>query len=233
MSIALIFDCGATNLRTIAMNNRGQILASFHLPNNTQPDLINPDYHIWDIDEIWQKLLTCAELTLSQLKAKNLLSEVKGIGVTTFGVDGALFDREGKQLYPIISWKCPRTVPIMQGLSQLTDIKALYQRNGIWQYSFNTLFKLLWLKQNEPDVYRKMDQWVFISSMISQRLTGEWSTDRTMAGTSMMTNLADNDWDTDVLAMLGLNKSHFPPMKSAGEQIGMLKADLADQFGLE
>ena len=36
MSIGLIFDCGATNLRTIAMNDKGKIMASHHLANNTQ-----------------------------------------------------------------------------------------------------------------------------------------------------------------------------------------------------
>ena len=52
MAIALIFDCGATNLRTIAMNEEGKIVASHHIPNNTQADPENTDYHIWDIEEI-------------------------------------------------------------------------------------------------------------------------------------------------------------------------------------
>lgn len=61
-----------------------------------------------------------------------------------------------------------------------------------------------------------MHKWVFISSILSQRLTGEFTTDRTMAGTSMMTNLADNDWNDEVLTVLGLTKAYFK-MVSAGE----------------
>lgn len=52
MSIVLIFDCGATNLRTIAMNDKGKIMASHHLANNTQQGSESPDYHIWDFEEI-------------------------------------------------------------------------------------------------------------------------------------------------------------------------------------
>ena len=59
MSIVLIFDCGATNLRTIAMNDKGKIIASHHLANNTQQGSESPDYHIWDFEEIWQKLTVC------------------------------------------------------------------------------------------------------------------------------------------------------------------------------
>ncbi len=234
MSIVFIFDCGATNLRTIAMNEQGKIIASHHIANNTQPDPENPDFHIWDIEEIWQKLTHCATQTLTQLKAQqSSLKDVVGIAVTTFGVDGAPFDKSGKQLYPIISWKCPRTLPVMANLAKYLDVEALYQRNGIGQYSFNTLFKLLWLKENKPEIFAQMDKWVFISSMLSQRLTGEFTTDRTMAGTSMMTNLATNDWDQEVLALLDLTPAHFPPMKSAGEKIGHLSTALAQQFGLD
>ena len=233
MSIVLIFDCGATNLRTIAMNDKGKIMASHHLANNTQQGSESPDYHIWDFEEIWQKLTMCADNTITQLKQQQVdLKEIVGISVTTFGVDGAPFDKNGQQLYPIISWKCPRTVPVMENLPQLLDIKALYQRNGIGQYSFNTLFKLLWLKENKPDIFQKMDKFVFISSMLTQRLTSKFTTDRTMAGTSMMTNLATGNWDEDILKLLGLSQKHFPPLHNAGEKVGELTSALADHWGL-
>ncbi|PJG85999.1 L-fuculokinase [Conservatibacter flavescens] len=232
MAIVLIFDCGATNLRTIAINEKGKILASCHLPNATQTGAEQPNYHVWDFEEIWQKLLYCAERTLGQLKQRAELTEVVGISVTTFGVDGAPFDHKGRQLYPIISWKCPRTIPIMANLSQYLDVEKLYQRNGIGQYSFNTLFKLLWLKERQPEVFANMDKWVFISSMLTQRLTGEFTTDRTMAGTSMMTELATENWDVEVLAQLGLTPSHFPRMVNTGEKIGELSTALCKQLGL-
>ena len=233
MSIVLIFDCGATNLRTIAINQHGEIVASFHLANHTRQGVEAADFHIWDFDEIWQKLQSCAQNTLSQLKQNNIpLNDIVAISVTTFGVDGAMFDRKGKQLYPIISWKCPRTIPLMQQLDRYLNVRDLYQRNGIGQYSFNTLFKLLWLKENQPECYAQMDKFVFISSMLNYKLTGNFTTDRTMAGTSMMTTLSDGDWDEEVLRVLHLNKEHFPHMLNAGEQVGILTNELAEQFGL-
>ena len=195
------------------------------------PGVENPDYHIWAIDEIWGKLLTCAKQTLAELSSEQR-QQIVGISVTTFGVDGALFDKQGNQLYPIISWKCPRTLPIMTSLANYIDVEKLYQRNGVGHYSFNTLFKLLWLKQHQPEVYAKANSFMFISSILTYRLTGVQSTDRTMAGTSMMTCIEQDAWDDEVLNLLGLSKEHFPPMKSAGEVIGGLKADLAVELGL-
>lgn len=233
MSIVLIFDCGATNLRTIAINQQGNIIASSHLPNQTHAGNENSDYHIWDFAEIWQKLDSCAEKTLLQLKTQNIpLTQIVAIGVTTFGVDGAPFDSQGNQLYPIISWKCPRTFPIMEKLQDYINITQHYHRNGIGQYSFNTLFKLLWLKENQPEIYAQMDKWVFISAMISHRLTGKFITDRTMAGTSMMTDLASGDWNEDILNLLNLTQDQFPKMKNAGEKIGLLSTALCQKYGL-
>jgi L-fuculokinase len=100
-------------------------------------------------------------------------------------------------------------------------------------YSFNTLFKLLWLKENEPSVYRRMDKFLFISSIFNQRLTGRQTTDLTMAGTSMMTALTRQSWHNSALGLLGLNQDHFPDTVAPGEVIGQLTPAAARQLGLK
>lgn len=227
MPNVLILDCGATNLRAIVVNERGDIVASHHHRNRAHSDPNNADYYIWDFEEIWEKLIDCAKHVIPSLDEKPI-----AIGVTTFGVDGAPYGDKACQYAPIISWKCPRTIPVMESMHKWIDVKKLYQRNGIGQYSFNTLFKLRWLQENQSDVYQKMKTFVFISSMITHRLTGELTTDITMAGTSMMTNLSTRNWDNDTLSVLNLTKEHFPPMVEAGEVIGTLRAEIAQTLGL-
>lgn len=229
MSVVIVLDCGATNLRAIAIDSKGKIVASHFVKNETKQDVTNPDYHIWDFEQIWTKLVECGQQVIAEVGAKNVLA----LTVTTFGVDGAPFDKQGKQLYPIISWKCPRTVPVMKQVAQELDRLELYRDNGIGDYSFNTLYKLRWFKQHQPQLFEQMDKFVFISSMITHQLTGVWSTDYTMAGTSMMTDLAQCDWNPAVLDYLGLSKQQFPPLVMAGELIGAITSDIAELFGLE
>ncbi|KGQ29313.1 L-fuculokinase [Gallibacterium anatis] len=229
MSISLILDCGATNVRAIAIDQQGQIIANAHQANQTTEDPQHKDYQIWDFEQIVEKLFACAKHVCQQLREKQLFVDV--IGVTTFGVDGAFFIN-GKQATPIISWKCPRTISVMQQLADQFDVAALYQRNGIGQYSFNTLYKLRWLQQNDVEHYASFEQFLFISSMLTYRLTGVLSTDSTMAGTSMMTDLQTQDWDSEVLALLQLDKSQFPPLVNAGQKIGTLLSEIAKQLGL-
>ncbi len=108
---------------------------------------------------------------------------MRGITVTTFGVDGALVDEQGALLYPIISWKCPRTAAVMENISQYMPAHQLQQIAGVGAFAFNTLYKLVWLKENHPQLLAQAHAWLFISSLINHRLTGEFTTDLTMAGT--------------------------------------------------
>ncbi|MDG6894435.1 L-fuculokinase [Volucribacter amazonae] len=231
MPISLILDCGATNVRAVAIDHQGKLLASYHYANQVNSQG-NNGYLVWDFETIYQKLIAAAQHTISQLTPE-FIEDIVAIGVTTFGVDGAPFDNKGNQLYPIISWQCPRTLEVMNALYQQFDMSQLYQANGIAKQSFNTLFKLRWLQQNERDIYQKMAKFVFISSMINQRLTGRFTTDRTMAGTSMMTNLVGDDlWHSDVFALLNIDEGHFAEVVNAGEIIGLLDKDIVSQIGL-
>ncbi|MGF1689056.1 L-fuculokinase [Photobacterium japonica] len=232
MSLSIILDCGATNVRAIAIDHTGKIQASHYIKNETSTPTGHATdkatYHIWCFDAIWQKLVTCCQQVTQQIN----IADIQGVAVTTFGVDGAPFDADGQQIYPIISWKCPRTQEVMPQTLQELGIDKVFTESGVGNYSFNTLFKLKWLKENEPAVYAKMDKWLFISSMLTHRLTGVMSTDRTMAGTSMMTTLSSRDWSANTLNYLGLTPEHFPAFVDAGDSVGQLLPTIADELGL-
>ncbi|WP_022942606.1 L-fuculokinase [Psychromonas hadalis] len=224
MSIVIILDCGATNVRAIAVNDDGNIIASHYIANET---LQNGTNHVWDYQQIWAKLVKCCNQVTAQINSQDICA----VSVTTFGVDGAPFDKNGQQIYPVISWKCSRTASVMYQVEKELNRSKLYQDNGIGDYSFNTLYKLKWLKENEPLIYSNMDKFVFISSMITHDLTGELTTDRTMAGTSMLTDLESGEWRQETLDYLALTKDSFPPLVNAGDVVGKLKADIADLLG--
>jgi len=229
MSVVVVLDCGATNIRAIAIDAQGDIVASHYIKNSTSRDKDNSEFHFWDFEQIWSKLVECTQKVVTQVGVENIVA----LTATTFGVDGAPFDKQGHQIYPVISWKCPRTLPVVSQVADEIDRIELYRENGVGDYSFNTLYKLRWLKQHQPDVYANMDKFVFISSMITQRLSGVFSTDYTMAGTSMLTNLETCDWSDEILSYLQLDKSKFPPLVMAGSEVGRLSDDMAQLLGIK
>lgn len=202
--IVIVFDCGATNVRVIAINSKGEILASESLPNNTRPDPSYPDYRIWDVKEIWDKMCLASKKVISRINA-NLIA---GVTVTTFGVDGALFDKTGKMLYPVISWQCERTNPIMAGIDKYISLSELYRESGVLPFTFNTINKLIWLVEQKPEIVEKSHRFLFMPSIFSLFLTGEMMNDTTMAGTSMLTNIRTRRFSEKILS-----KINFPAEK--------------------
>src|SRR4030043_2341141 len=112
--LVLVLDCGATNVRTIAVNEKGQLVAQSSLPNNTRADPRYPKYKIWDINEIWDKMCKTTGKVISQIDKSNIV----GVTVTTFGVDCAPVKKTGELIYPVISWACERTAPIMENIDK-------------------------------------------------------------------------------------------------------------------
>lgn len=228
MSYVLCLDCGATNVRAIIVDDKGNLVAKASQPNSTDSGAENAQYHVWNADRILNQLAECARKILPEVDA----TQVKSITITTFGVDGALVDEQGELLYPVISWKCPRTAEVMKNIDKYMPQRKLNELSGVGEFAFNTLYKLIWLKENRPELLEKAHAWLFISNILAHRLTGVMATDRTMAGTSQMTDLTTGDWNNEILSTLGISKSLFPPMVDAGEVIGHLTPAACELLGL-
>jgi L-fuculokinase len=226
--IVVVFDCGATNVRVIAIDINGNILATDSLPNNTVADPFNPEYRIWDVGEIWIKICYGSQKIVRQVDPER----IAGVTVTTFGVDGTLFDRDGKMLYPVISWQCERTKPIMSSIWKYIPLNDLYGETGVLPFSFNTINKLIWLRENQPDLIDRSYRFLFMPSIFLMRLTGEMVNDATMAGTSMVTNLGSRALSANILGKIGFPSEKFGPIAEPGTIIGSVTRIAGEETGL-
>ncbi len=225
--IIIVLDCGATNVRSVAVNEKGEILAKKSYPNNTHSDPYYKNGIIWDIDEIWNKLAKATKEVVLKINKK----EIIGITVTTFGVDGAPMNKFGEILYPVISWACQRTKPIMNNIEKYIHPEKLYKISGVNAFSFNTINKLIWFKENKPEIIDQMDYFVFMPSLLIHKLTGEFVTDTTMTGTSMMSDIKTRGFSTKILNAIGV-ENKFPPMLEPGKIVGTINQNVSEETGL-
>lgn len=225
--IVIVLDCGATNVRAVAVNNAGKVIAIYSIKNNTQPDPFYRSGLIWDVEEIWNKLIQCANAIKDQIKNYKIVA----ITVTTFGVNGAPVNAEGKLLYPVISWQCQRTAPIMNNIDKYITLQELYNISGVNAYHFNTINTLIWLKENYPEVIDKMHAFLFITSFIIYRLTGIMVNDTTMAGTSMLTDIKNRIFSKKILQKIKI-PDKFAELAEPGTIPGFLTKKAASELCL-
>ncbi|NLE30456.1 MAG: L-fuculokinase [Phycisphaerae bacterium] len=227
--IVIVWDCGATNFRAVAIDSNGRILAQAKAPNQTVPQPGGPpEWRIWDIEKIFSDLCRLTTQVVSQIDK----TRIKALTITTWGADAAPVDREGNLVYPLISWQCPRTVPIMERVKTQLDANDVFRRTGYQFMSFNTLFKLMWIHENAPDAWEKTYKFMNHTGILNHRLTGRFSIDPTMAGTSMAFSVAERKWDNDLLALAGADDSIWPDLVEPGQVIGTIQPQAAEKTSL-
>lgn len=226
--IVIVFDCGATNVRTTAINRKGEILACDSRMNSPSPDPFYPSYRIWDVKEIWDKMCQTSKKILGTINPGNII----GVTVTTFGVDGTFVDRRGNLLYPVISWHCERTVPIMAAIEKYIPPDELYQEAGVLPFNFNTINKLIWFREQKPELIEKAYRFLFMPSIFTFLLTGEMVNDVTMAGTSMMNCQSKRKYSEKIFRSIGIPVELMGETVEPGTKVGRITAKASDETGI-
>jgi len=226
--VVVVMDCGATNTTVIAIDSKGRTIASAAHPSKPVPQQDNPNWLIWDLDDIWTKLATNCRKVLAETGTDRL----KAVTVTTFGADGAPVDKDGNLLYPVISWQCDRTEELATGFTKRMDPLQTFIETGYQVIPFNTLLRFLWLQEHAPGVLDKATYWLMMPALISHRLCGEFFTEPTSASTTMAMDLGKREWSEKMLAAASIDRSLFPPWVEPGEPVGSVHAAAAEQTGL-
>jgi len=102
--------------------------------------------------------------------------------------------------------------------------------NAPWQAFI--VSKLLWIKQELPDIYRKIDKFIVAKDYIRYKMTGELYTDYTDAGNSLLYNSKTQQWNDALIAATGLDKKIFPQLISPTDPAGTINTHTARITGL-
>ena len=220
--IVLVFDCGATNLKAVAVDPQGRIVAHASRANSPKPQEDGePGWLVWDLEEIWRGLCEGAIEVSKKVGPEN----VRAVTVTTWGADGAPVRRDGTLTYPPISWQCPRTEETMREISESTSALETFKITGYQPIPFNTLFRLIWLRENVPEALDDAYTWLMMPGLVAHKLTGKYHIDPTSASTMMAMDLKERDWSGSMLELAGLDASFFPDWREPGQTVGYVTAE--------
>lgn len=156
---------------------------------------------------------------------------VQGVCVTGATHHGVLLDKSGTVLRPVITMRDVRTIDQVQWLrSNHYDLVLARTRNvpdAAW-----TLPHLMWVRQNEPEVWSHVQHVIFGKDYLIRSLTGTLVTDEVEVEGSLLWNPMHQRWDPDLLALVGLTKDVFPPVVAPASLVGRVTADAAELTGL-
>ena len=191
--------------------------------------LIRRDGHLcWDIDHLYEEVVNgikkCAELGYRP----------STMGIDTWAVDFVLLDREGKRIGEAVSYRDDRTDHIREELEEsgVLTFEEHYARTGIQYQKFNTVYQLLALKKEHPDMLEQAETVLMIPDYLNYRLTGKKAQEYTNASTTALVNAETKDWDGDLIKKLGLPEKIFQKISPAGSVLGEFMEEIQQETGL-
>lgn len=228
MSIVVGMDIGTSGTKALAIDERGQVLASalVEYPLLTP----KPDWAEQAPDE-WERAAFEALAKLSS-DLGGRASGVKGIGLTGQMHGSVFLDESGNVLRNAILWCDQRTA------KQCDDIHAKVGEEQLIQMVCNpaltgfTAPKILWLRENEPEIYEKVRKILLPKDYIRYVLTGEYATDMADASGTLLLDVRNRKWHTELMSMLDIDADFMPPVYEGTAVTGTLTAEAAAKTGL-
>ncbi|NPV54291.1 MAG: hypothetical protein HPY71_12370 [Firmicutes bacterium] len=159
--------------------------------------------------------------------------EVVALSVSSQGISVVPVDRHGEPLRMAISWLDTRARDQGEWLErELGGSEKIFHATGKRPSAAYTLPKLLWFRDNEPDVFRAADKFLMPLDFIVKRLTGQAVTDHSMASGTLMYDLHEGGWSGSVLDKCGISRAVLPEIRWAGSAISKLMPKAARELGL-
>ncbi|MFC1528975.1 L-fuculokinase [Candidatus Latescibacterota bacterium] len=223
-------DLGATGIKAGIFSLDGKLIATASRRNGPVPQPGGMEgWLVWDADDIWNKVCECTREVIGHLLSP---SQVSGVSVSGFGVDGAPVDSDGRLLYPLSSWHDTRNLAETKWLTEQIDPYEIYEITGFHNYTMQTINRLRWLVVHEPEVLKKAYRYLMTQDFLVNRLSGEFTTEITMASTTTALDIDEGRWSDRMLDTAGVDKSIFPEVSQSGMKIGEVTPEAAEKSGI-
>lgn len=157
---------------------------------------------------------------------------VRAIGIASQGEAFTPIDANGRVMANAMTSSDGRAESLVDSWTRDFGSERLYEITGHTAYPMYSLFKLLWLKQNQPEIWNGANKFLFFTDLLAFTLTGECATDYTMAARSMLFDVRAKTWSKEILDSLGLDSERLPRVITSGGVVGEVKARIALECGV-
>jgi xylulokinase len=219
-------DIGTANTKAAIFSTSGRVLGGASVPTPTHYPRPGWAYH--RADELWE----AAARALREAIARSGSGRVTSLAVASVAEAAVPLDADGRPTHETIAWFDQRTQPQAERLAGLVGMERLFLTTGLPLEPIYGLCKLLWLKENEPEAYKRTTCWLNVADYIAYRLSGVTATDHSLASRTLALDLRKLEWDVDILVEAGVSPDVLAPLAQSGTALGEITTEASEATGL-
>ncbi|MGA7723208.1 MAG: FGGY-family carbohydrate kinase [Ignavibacteriaceae bacterium] len=219
-------DIGSSGCKALAVDENGRQLAKAF--REYELKFTADGGAILDPDEVIGK---CFEV-IKECAGRTIPGSIKGIGISSQGEAFTAVGDNNEYLSQAMVSSDIRPQSLMNEWVQKFGAEKLYRITGHTAHPMFTLFKLLWFKENEKELWKKSRYFFCFEDLLQFRLGLKPSLSWSMAGRTMMFDVTKHEWNQDILHEIGILPENLAEPLPPGSLAGIISPDIARQLHL-
>ncbi len=207
---------------------RGRVLHAVYQPYGISYP--KPEWVEQDPDELWHAVASTSRQVIQQSGIDP--RQILGVGVSAQMWNTLAVDEKGTPLMPMMSWLDLRSIRQADRLMQGNLPSLIYQHTGNIPTAKDSIPKILWLKEEMPQVWQRTAYLLDCKEYILFKLTGKIAIDWVGASVYFLFNPYTKQWSAEVCNALGIPLEMLPPTYPCIDVIGEITAQAAQETGL-
>ena len=229
MTYFLGIDTSTTSSKALLIDEQGNVIAVASNPHTLQTP--KPLWSEQDPREWWQAVAASIKSVLEKAGVSG--ERIGAVGLTGQMHGLVLLDEAGDVLRPAILWNDQRTQNQCDEIHRIMGREKFIRITGNVALTGFTAPKILWVKENEPDVYAKAKHVLLPKDYARLRLTGAYAMDKADGAGTVLFDLKARDWSDEVLSALEIPRAWMPKTFEGTEFTGYITEEAAALTGLK
>jgi xylulokinase len=228
MAYVIGVDCGTSGTKTVLFDEKGTVVASktieypMYQPKNGYAEQEPADWA--------NAMVNTIKAVMAQSGVKK--EDVKGIGISGQMHGLVMLDKDNNVLRKSIIWCDQRTEKEVAWMTEKVGTEKLIQITANPALTGWTAAKILWVKNNEPEVYEKVAHILLPKDYLRFVLTHEYATEVSDASGMQLLDVPNRKWSDELLSVFEIDKNWLGKVYESCEVTGKLTKAMADELGL-
>lgn len=226
MALFIGGDLGTSALKLLLVDEKGKILKT--VSEEYPLSFPHPGWSEQNPADWWKAFVKGIEDLVSPEEKK----QIKGIALDGQMHGLVALDEKGQVIRPAILWNDGRTIEEVDYLNKQIGKENLIKETGNIAYAGFTAPKILWMKKNEPELFKKIAHIMLPKDYLVYKLTGKFATEYSDAAGTLLLDVSHKKWSEKMLSICGVKKEALPKIYESGEIVSNLSKETAELLAL-
>ena len=220
-------DIGTSGCKAVVFDSSGHQVSQAH----REYDTLMPRDGWAELDSA-AVLDACLQVMAEAAAVCPAADRVRAIGISSQGEAFTTVGRDGRYLTNAMVSFDTRATALSESWSEEFGRQKLYEKTGHTAHPMFTLFKILWVREHLPDVWRRAKHFYCFEELLHAKLGLDPAISYPLAGRTMLFNVRTHEWDSSILDAAGLEPERLARCLPAGTVVGALPPNTARELNV-